>query len=902
MISLVPHAQAAFRLLDALPPTTTSPPALLAEPGLAVVRTLALLALVAVIALGRSRVAPVPALGAAVLVAPVAATATFTVLQTTGLEQHEARALATVGAAVVVVLIAATWAMLRPPQTTAARPDTRALVDLGALVTTLVLAWDVPADLRGAMLAVIAVGFAGASVSRGWAAPASERTAGVPSIRVAGVATAGAPRRLLAWPAFASATAALWSALSTRADAATLPIEAYVLAPAVGLLAFAVLLVWLRRHGESAVALSASVLLGLAVPAVAGWTGSPVRGTVVALVAAAVALLLTWTPALRARIPALSGATAALLALALVAVERGLDEPPAESAWLLLLVAVAFATALGVTRRRLGAERTSWYAIVVPPVAVAAAVGGGLLDAEHWRVLVIALVVLAALHLVSALFDRAPFGSATRWTTLAGAVAFAIAGFLGGATTIDGVRVVELVSLPVAMIVLAGSALAQWRRRGEGAAGIDAERGVWLGGLVLAVLPGIMAPLDPLRSWYTIVLPLAAALIAVLLPIGAAWTLRTWSAVVLTAGALAMGARTLAQAEFAGADLAVIAAGAGAILVAAAMVWSAASRPDESASPHIPTVVGGAGAALLIAMTVVESDGEVARTTLTATIAAVAAVGGAALLGLARWRGLGSVLAIAGLFGALVAIGARLIVLQGVESASIEPDFWAMIALGITAAISVTALRSTAGSSVARIVATIVGAAISAALLFFTAAELVFLGSTGDDDLRTLFTMSVLTLVGVAVWIWRSTLGLTPPIVAASAAGVFGLVALTLHDVTPLELVTAPPALGLVALGVRALVRNPQARTWPALGPGLALLTVPSLVYDLGDNELWRVVALGVAALALVVVGAVLRLQAPLVLGSVVLLLHGAAQLWPWIPPRTSTCRGGCGWASAVPC
>ncbi len=883
-MSLAPYAQAAFRMMDALRPGPPRRPRCSwpSRDSRSSGRW-ALLALVTVIALGRSRVAPVPALGAAVLVAPVAATATFTVLQTTGLEQHEARALATVGAAVVVVWIAATWSMLRTPQTTAARPGTRALVDLGALVTTLVLAWGVPADLRGAMLAVIAAGFAGASVSRGWAAPASERTAGVPSTRIAGVPTAGAPRRLLAWPAFAFATAALWSALSTRADAAALPIEAYVIAPAVGLLAFAVLLVWLRRHGESAVALSASVLLGLAVPAVDGWSGSPVRGTVVAAVAAALALALTWTPALRARVPALAGATAAVFALALVAVDRAVDAPPAGSAWLLLLVAVAYASALGTTRRGSTDGRSAWYAWVVPPLALAAAVCGGLVDAERPIVLVVALVVLGALHLVAAFVGRAPLGSATRWTALAGAVAFAVVGFVGGATTIDGVRVVELASIPVALVVLAGSAFAQWRLHREGGDAIGVERVVWLVGLALAVAPSVIAPIETLRVWLTILLALGAALIAVLAPIPAARSLRISSAVVLTVGALAMGARTLAQAAFEGADLAVTAAGAGAILVAAAMVWSAASRPDEPAAPHIPTVVGGAGAALLIAMTVVESDGEVARTTLTATIAAVAAVGGAALLGLPRWRGLGSVLAIAGLLGALVAIGARLIILQRADSASIEPDFWAMIALGITAAISVMALRSTAGSSIARIVAMTVGAAISAALLFFTAAELVFLGSTGDDELRTLFTMSVLTLVGVAGWLWRSTLGLTPPIVAASAAAVFGLVALTLHDVTPLELVTAPPALGLVALGVRALLRNPQARTWPTLGPGLALLTVPSLVYDLGDNELWRVVALGVAALALVVVGAVWKLQAPLVLGSVVLLLHGGAQLWPWI-------------------
>ena len=881
VVSLTPHAQAAFRVLEALPAGSTAPATILGDPALAVARAVTLLVLFAVIAFGRSRVAPVPALGAAVLVAPAAATATFAVLQVLGLEQHDARALATVGAATTVVWIAAVWSTTRARP--AIGPSTRNVVDVGALAATLMLAWDVPVDLRGAMLAIIAVGFAGASISRDWAAPASQRTMGLPSTRAVGVTTTNAPRRLLAWPAFAFATAALWSVLWTRPDADTLPVEAYVIAPAAGLLAFAVLLVWLRRHSEAAVALSASILLGLAVPAVVGWTGSAVRGTVVALVAAAVALLLTWTPALRARVPALSGATASLLALALVAVERGLGEPPADSAWLLLLVAVAYATALGSAPRRLATERGSRYAMIVPAVAVAAAVGGGLLDAEHPRVLVIALVVLGALHLLSALLDRAPFGSATRWTTVAGAAAFAIAGFLGGAATIDGVRVVELVSLPVAMIVLAGSALAQWRRRGEGEAGIDAERGIWLGGLVLAVLPSIVAPLEPLRSWYTIVLSLAAALLAVLLPIGAAWTLRTWSAVVLTAGAVAMGARTLAQATFDSAEPAVAVAGAGVIIVAAAMVWAVASLSADETQTRIATGIGGTGSALLVALIIVESDGEVVRTTLTATCAAVAAVGGAALLGFPRWRGLGAVLAVSGFVGALIAIGARLIILGRDDGATIEPDFWAVIALGITGAIGVMALRATAGSPIGRTVATAVGVTLSAALVFFTAAELMFLGSAVTDNLRALFTMSVLSLAGFSGMLWSSRLGLTPPIVAASAAAIFALIAIILFGVSPLEIVTAPPAAGLVALGVRALRSDPQARTWPTVGPGLALLTLPSLVYDFGDNDLWRVVALGIVALAMVVIGAALRLQAPLVLGSAVLLVHGAAQLWPWI-------------------
>ena len=58
---------------------------------------------------------------------------------------------------------------------------------------------------------------------------------------------------------------------------------------------------------------------------------------------------------------------------------------------------------------------------------------------------------------------------------------------------------------------------------------------------------------------------------------------------------------------------------------------------------------------------------------------------------------------------------------------------------------------------------------------------------------------------------------------------------------------------------------------------------MPALLADWTDPDLWRLVALGIAAVVTVVAGAVLRLQAPLVLGGAVLLVHAVAQLWPWI-------------------
>ncbi|MGH7291710.1 MAG: hypothetical protein ACREJT_10900, partial [Myxococcota bacterium] len=390
--------------------------------GLGILRSAALMVVFARIALRRTRLSAGPALVAAALVPATASLLTFTVVQTLGLDGHGARALATVGASVTVLWIATIWSMLRPAEpvsgptvesaadaAAAANPPAvtaRTMVDLGALAVALALSWDVPTDLAWAMLGVLAAGFVGASVSRGWAAPLSASLVGVPSIRSAGAPTAQAPRRLLVWPGFALATAALWSGLSTAPGASSLTVEAYALPPAVALLAFAGVLVWLRRHAEAAVAIIAAFLLGLAAPALAGWSGSPVRGTVVAIVAAALCLALTCTPAIRARVPALAGATTALFSLGLVTVQRAVDDAPTQVGWLLLLVGVAYVSAIGAAFAHRRATRPSWYAMIVPAVTVAIATIAGVQSAEHAPVLAVALGILAALHLAASTVGR----------------------------------------------------------------------------------------------------------------------------------------------------------------------------------------------------------------------------------------------------------------------------------------------------------------------------------------------------------------------------------------------------------------------------------------------------------------------------------------------------------------
>ena len=230
------------------------------------------------------------------------------------------------------------------------RPDTRALVDVGALATTLAFAWGVGEDFRWVMLAVIAAGIAAAAVSHGWAAPASERPRPALDARRRGPHRARtAPPARVAGVRFA--TSALWDALRTSPDAASLPVESYALPPAVGLLAFAVLLVWLRRQGEAAVAVTASLLSRSGRSRRRGLDGvAGARHRRRPRLDRGLRSFSRGRPPSRAHHRACAGAATAVFALALACAQRAITDAPAGAAWLVLLVGASYAAALGATR------------------------------------------------------------------------------------------------------------------------------------------------------------------------------------------------------------------------------------------------------------------------------------------------------------------------------------------------------------------------------------------------------------------------------------------------------------------------------------------------------------------------------------------------------------------------
>jgi hypothetical protein len=87
----------------------------------------------------------------------------------------------------------------------------------------------------------------------------------------------------------------------------------------------------------------------------------------------------------------------------------------------------------------------------------------------------------------------------------------------------------------------------------------------------------------------------------------------------------------------------------------------------------------------------------------------------------------------------------------------------------------------------------------------------------------------------------------------------------------------------LLALGALRLQRQRAGGSWTALGAGLAVTLLPGLWLSTATGGSARVVGFAVLAAAVVLAGAVLRWQAPLLAGAATLGVHALVQLAPWL-------------------
>ncbi|QEU95640.1 SCO7613 C-terminal domain-containing membrane protein [Streptomyces kanamyceticus] len=115
-------------------------------------------------------------------------------------------------------------------------------------------------------------------------------------------------------------------------------------------------------------------------------------------------------------------------------------------------------------------------------------------------------------------------------------------------------------------------------------------------------------------------------------------------------------------------------------------------------------------------------------------------------------------------------------------------------------------------------------------------------------------------------------------------------------DVATPEAYALPVTVPALFIGALRRRRDPEVSSWAAYGPGLAATLLPSLAAAWGDLHWHRPLLLGLAALAVTLVGARYRLRAPLVIGGAVLALAALHELAPylvqavgvlprWLPP-----------------
>lgn len=215
-------------------------------------------------------------------------------------------------------------------------------------------------------------------------------------------------------------------------------------------------------------------------------------------------------------------------------------------------------------------------------------------------------------------------------------------------------------------------------------------------------------------------------------------------------------------------------------------------------------------------------------------------------------------------------------------SAGLRPPHTALLVLVVPAVAALIASRSS--GSRATVPVEVAGAA----------AGLLALALAVPDPPMLALALSLNGVVAAATALRpeRRAVGWAAAVLLPAAAWV----RLAAWEVGTPEAYTLPVTGPALVVGYLRRRRDTAVSSWTAYGPGLAATLVPSLLAAWDDQHWLRPLLLGVAALAVTLVGARLRLQAPLVLGAGVLALVALHELAPyltqvvgalprWVPP-----------------
>ncbi|MEV6575313.1 hypothetical protein [Streptomyces sp. NPDC051577] len=623
----------------------------------------------------------------------------------------------------------------------------------------------------------------------------------------------------------------------------------------------------LRSTAESvaALGLSLTVLDAYAVHAV-GMSG--IDGVAYTAGAAAV-LAALWAGYGRAlpglRLPWPVAVVAAQFPLPLAALASAAD--PVGVGWALLVtVALDVVAAMTVAR-----ARAAWPAGAALGVAALAV---GLVESALTRGAMAPALLLAA---VAALGVAVAWRVPRAWAAaLAGGLAAVVA--VGGPLSPRGdtgwavvahLAVALVLTLPAAVgaTALPATALPAAVRRGLAGAGLGVAAAAALWALA-SVAPALSSRLRVLGEVWAATTPEAdrpgtgaAVAVTLLVTAGAAARAARLFPARPEAGVLAVvlgWAGLFAAPVLLGLPVAVVLAAHLSVTVAAGAL---ALRP-RPAGPGVGIGIAAAGCALLGAgsTAVGALDGRLATVLVLGTLTAAGAAGAAYRPG-PRWaRGGAAVLAV----GWATALVVALCALSGLAVA-----WWAPPVLAVPAAVVAFGPRWGAVRVPAE------AASIASGVLALALAA-------SDPSARAL--APALALAGVvcaaaAVRADRRRLGWAAWALFVTATWV----RLSASGVAWPEAYTLPVTVPALVVGFVRRRRDPAASSWTAYAPGLAATLLPALVAAWGDPHWLRPLLLGLAALALTLVGARQRLQAPLLLGGATLAAVALHELAPYV-------------------
>lgn len=499
-----------------------------------------------------------------------------------------------------------------------------------------------------------------------------------------------------------------------------------------------------------------------------------------------------------------------------------------------------------------------------------------LLLPQDWTSLAIALILLAALTLWVGLRTNKPLRPERAVASIAAAPVL----YLAAASFARLLQLPEFVStvVPVtaALLAAAGSLAVTTLRPGS------APRWTRELGVALVGIPAVFAVVrtDDGLTWLVLLLAAVAALLLAvdrdgLFSSGSARRHIGWIALALATAGLwwRLTGDRVTNLEFYVVPLTL------ALLVIAALIAITTRRevpPRDSAVA--PLLALGAFLVTLLPLGVNAATGSTAYAAWLFAIAAILLVAGSAVTRGVLVQRFSDAGALAGAIGVVVIAYGRPLFLPLSEP---QRDIWpaaAFVALAVAAFLQARGhvSRSERFRSIASQALGVV------ALTVILVIEIPAMTQATTGGVRA-FTLVVLfsAIHVIAFLVSRMPLTRLLATVAIVYAAISALASMWADTLHPVELASIPIALALLATGAVQLRTEPSSRSWPWLGPGTAILLVPSLLATMDERPLWRLVGLGIAAVAVIVAAVVLRLQSPFTIGVVVVLIHGIATFLP---------------------